>query len=136
MGTVDNYVTESQRLSILITDISKRLRIVLFMDGLRKPLRGSIKGFNPCTLNEAIKKVRDMAASSFKTQAVTPTPSPQEDKDKEPIQKKPQPDEDSLQELRRKKLCFTCKEPWGLGHRCLEKGKIQYIEMMLDDDKE
>ena len=85
ISTVDNYVTEFQRLSILVTDISERHRIVLFMDGLREPLRGWIKGFNPCTLNEAIKKVRDMAASSSKTDAVTPIPSPQEDKDKETI---------------------------------------------------
>ena len=77
-----------------------------------------------------------MAASSSKTQAVTPTPSTQEDKDKEPIQKKPPFDEDSRQELRRKKLCFTCKEPWHPGHCFLKKGKIHYIEVMPDDDEE
>ena len=77
-----------------------------------------------------------MAASSSKTHVVTPTPSPQEDKDKEPTQKKPHFDEDSQQELWRKKLCFTCKEPWGPDHRCLGKGKIHYIEVMPDDDEE
>ena len=88
-GTVDNYITKFQRLSVLVTDISKRCRTILFMDGLREPMRGWIKGFNPCALNEAIMNVHDMAASSSKTHAITPTPSPQEDKDKEPIQKKP-----------------------------------------------
>ena len=39
-GTVDNYVTEFQRLSVLVIDISERRRIVLFMDGLRESLRG------------------------------------------------------------------------------------------------
>ena len=135
MGRVDNYVTEFQRLSILVTNISEKRRIVLFMDGLREPLRGWIKGFNPCTLNEAIKQVHDMAASSSKTHVAIPIPSPQEGKDKEPIQEKTQFDEDSWQELWRKKLCFTCKEPWGHGHRCLGKGKIHYIEVMPDDDK-
>jgi len=85
ISIVDNYVTEFQRLSILVTNISERCQIVLFMDGLREPLRGWTKGFNPCTLNKAIKKVCDMATSSSKTQAVTQIPSPQEDKDKETI---------------------------------------------------
>lgn len=60
-STVDNYIIEFQRLSVLVIDISERHQIVLFMDGLKEPLRGWIKGFNLCTLNEAIKKVRDMA---------------------------------------------------------------------------
>lgn len=94
MGTIDSYITEFQRLSILVIDISKRCQIVLFMDALREPLRGWIKGFNSCTLKKTIKKVGDMVASSSKTHPTTPTPSPQEDKDKETIQKKPQIDED------------------------------------------
>ena len=87
-GIVDNDITEFQRLSILVTDISERCQIVLFMHGLKESLRGWIKGFNPCALNKAIKVVCDMAASSSKTHAITPTPSPQEEKNKEPIQKK------------------------------------------------
>jgi len=95
---------------------------MLFMDGLKEPLRGWIKGFNLCALNKAIKKVHDMAASSSKMHVATPTLSPQEDKDKEPIPKKLALDEDSRQELQREKLCFMCKEPWEPGHRCLGKG--------------
>lgn len=40
IGTVNNYITEFQRLSVLVTNISKRCQIVLFMDGLREALRG------------------------------------------------------------------------------------------------
>ncbi len=40
IGTVDNYISDFQRLSILVTDISERRRIMLFMDGLRESLRG------------------------------------------------------------------------------------------------
>lgn len=40
-------------------------------------------------------------------------------------------------ELRRKKLCFNCKEACAPGHRCLGKGRIDYIEVVLDsEDKE
>ena len=37
-------------------------------------------------------------------------------------------------ELRRKKLCFTCFQPWTRGHKCT-KGKAQYIEVFFDNDE-
>jgi hypothetical protein len=45
-------------------------------------------------------------------------------------------DEAIRRELRRKQLCFTCKEPWKPGHRCLGKGKIHYIEVVSDSEQE
>ena len=45
-------------------------------------------------------------------------------------------DEATRRELRRKQLCFTCKEPWESGHRCMGKGKAHYIEVISDDDEE
>jgi hypothetical protein len=33
----------------------------------------------------------------------------------------------------RKKLCFRCKDPWVLGHRCMGKGEIHYIEVAADN---
>ena len=41
-------------------------------------------------------------------------------------------DDDTRQELRRKKLCFRCQEPWVPGHRCSGKGKAHYIEVYSD----
>ena len=38
-------------------------------------------------------------------------------------------------ELRRKKLCFSCQEPWALGHKCV-KGKAHYIEVFSESDEE
>jgi hypothetical protein len=38
--------------------------------------------------------------------------------------------------LRKKNLCFSCKEPWELGHRCMGKGKVNYIEVHSDSDEE
>jgi hypothetical protein len=32
----------------------------------------------------------------------------------------------------RKKLCFIYRDPWVLGHRCVGKGKIHYIEVAAD----
>ena len=39
-----------------------------------------------------------------------------------------------MDELRRKQLCFTCFQPWALGHKCA-KGKAQYIDVFSDNDK-
>jgi hypothetical protein len=36
----------------------------------------------------------------------------------------------------RMKLCFTCKDPWVPGHRCMDKGQIHYIEVLVDNDEE
>jgi hypothetical protein len=45
-------------------------------------------------------------------------------------------DETTRRELRRKQLCFTCKEPWEPGHKCMGKGKAHYIEVISDDEDE
>lgn len=64
IGSIDHYITEFQKLSIMVMDISERKQIVLFMDGLTEPLRDWVKSFNPATLLEAIKKARSMPSSS------------------------------------------------------------------------
>jgi hypothetical protein len=33
----------------------------------------------------------------------------------------------------RKKLCFNYRDPWVLGHRCMGKGEIHYIEVATDN---
>ena len=38
--------------------------------------------------------------------------------------------------MRRKKLCFTCQEPWVPGHRCVGKVKAHYIEVYSNGDEE
>jgi hypothetical protein len=45
-------------------------------------------------------------------------------------------DEETRREPRRKKLCFSCKEPWKSGHRCMGKGKVHYIEVLSDEEDE
>jgi hypothetical protein len=32
----------------------------------------------------------------------------------------------------RKKVCFTSKDPWVQGHRCMGKREIHYIELATD----
>jgi hypothetical protein len=43
-------------------------------------------------------------------------------------------DEETQREIRRKKLCYSCKESWEPGHRCMGKGKVHYIEVVSDEE--
>jgi hypothetical protein len=45
-------------------------------------------------------------------------------------------DETTRRELRRRQLCFTCKEPWDPTHKCMGKDKAHYIEVICDDEEE
>jgi hypothetical protein len=45
-------------------------------------------------------------------------------------------DDEARKELRRKELCFNCKEPWEPGHKCMGKGKVHYIEVLSNSDRE
>jgi len=43
-------------------------------------------------------------------------------------------DEETWGELRRKNLLYSCKESWELGHWCMGKGKVHYIEVGYDEE--
>ena len=45
-------------------------------------------------------------------------------------------DDNTRRELRRKQLCFTCKEPWNPSHKCMGQGQVHYIEVTSDDEEE
>ena len=110
----------------------------MFIDGLDEPLHGLVKSTKPTTLHDAIKRARDLQDALPKAKATfqnkpsylskgkeeKATPS------KEGLVKKPL-DIDIQRELRKKKLCFTCQEPWVPRHRCVA-GKAHYIEVFLD----
>ena len=44
-------------------------------------------------------------------------------------------DDDARRELRKKRLCFTCQEPWAPRHRCAA-GKAHFIKVFFDDNEE
>jgi hypothetical protein len=45
-------------------------------------------------------------------------------------------DYNTRRELRRKKLFFTCKEPWNPSHKCMGRGQVHYIEVTSDNEEE
>ena len=65
---------------------------------------------------------------------------PQRNKDQKNPQRdwkgKPKLDDDTRRELMRKKLCFSYRDPWVPGHRCMGKGQIHYIEVESGSEEE
>jgi hypothetical protein len=45
-------------------------------------------------------------------------------------------DNDTRHGIMRKNLFFICKDLWVLGHRCMGKGEIHYIDIAIDNDEE
>jgi hypothetical protein len=62
---------------------------------------------------------------------------PQRDRDWKQFQRewkgKEKLDDETRRELMRKKLCFSCRDPWVPGHRCMGKGEIHYIEVATNN---
>jgi hypothetical protein len=75
-----------------------------------------------------------------KTKPFTKSFVPQRDKDQKNPQRewkgKPKLDDDTRREFMRKKLCFSCRDPWVPGHRCLGKGQLHYIEVESSSEEE
>ena len=44
-------------------------------------------------------------------------------------------DDDARRELKKKRLCFTCQEPWAPRHRCAA-GKVHFIEVFSESSGE
>jgi hypothetical protein len=119
-----------------VTDISEPRLIMLFTQGLIEPLRGWVKAYMPPTLQDAILCTRDLADSMLKTKTFSKPFVPQNDRDRKPFQRewkgRENLDDETRRELMRKNLCFSCRDPWVPGHRCMGKGEIHYIEVAAD----
>jgi len=97
----------------MIPNISPTRLLMLFTEGLLEPLRGWVKDFNPPNLQEAIWRTRDLMGSTTKSKFTPRPPINQGEKDQRGVDRgKERMDEATRRELRRKNLCFTCKEPW------------------------
>jgi hypothetical protein len=139
-GTAEAFIAKFQRVAVTVTDISEPRLVMLFTEGLTEPLRGWVKAYHPHSLQDAIRRTRDLADSVPRTKPFTKPFVPQRDKDqKNPPREwkgKPKLDDDTRRELMRKKLCFSCRDPWVPGHRCMGKGQIHYIEVESGSEEE
>jgi hypothetical protein len=146
-GTTEMYIEEFQRLAVMVQDISPTRLMMLFTEGLMEPLKGWVKAFKPTNLQEAIWKTRDLGPAA-KPKFIPRPPLNNGGRDQRPPMnpggRDPRGfdkghgrvDENTRRELRRKQLCFTCKEPWNPTHKCMGRGQVHYIEVTSDNEEE
>jgi hypothetical protein len=115
-GTAEAFITEFQRVTVAVTDISEPRLIMLFTEGLTEPLRGWVNAYTPPTLHDAILRTRDLADSVPKTIPFSKPFVPQRDQDRKSFQRewkgKKKLDDETRREIMRKKLCFSRRDPW------------------------
>lgn len=115
-GSAEVYITEFQRLAVMVTDVLEAQLIMLFMEGLFETLHGWVRAYKPTSLQDAIFKTWDMIDAVPKNWAFVPTrpTAPQGNRDARPPQRDGglgQLDDDTQRDLVRRRLCFTCQEP-------------------------
>ena len=60
VGTPKEYISEFQKVVVMVTEISEARPILLFIEGLVEPLKGLVKAYQPTTLQEAVSRTRDL----------------------------------------------------------------------------
>jgi hypothetical protein len=131
----------------MVHDISPTRLMMLFIEGLMEPLKGWVKAFNPTNLQDAIWRMRDLGPAA-RMKFIPRPPLNTEGRDQIPPMNQGgrdrrgfdrghgRMDDNTRRELRRKKLCFTCKEPWNPSHKCMGRGQVHYIEVTSDNEEE
>lgn len=122
-GILEEYITEFQRLAVMVPEISEERLTYLFIEGLSDSLHGLVSAFDPTTLKEAIRKATCL---NTKTRERERGHSKRDDKTlmKKDGHKKPYLSYNDCEELRRKGLCFDCKKESGRGHICGQDEKV------------
>jgi hypothetical protein len=121
----------------MVPNVSQARLLMLFIEGMMELLHGWVKAFKPSNLQEGIWRTRDLMGSASKTKFTPRPPIKQKGRDQRGVDKgKGRMDKTTRRELKRKQLCFTCKETWEPGHQCMGKGKAHYIEVISDDEEE
>ena len=72
-GSAEAYISDFQRISVMVTDISEARLVMLFTEGLTEPLRGWVKAYKPTMLQDAVSRARDLQESVPKPK-LTPRP--------------------------------------------------------------
>jgi hypothetical protein len=126
----------------MVQDVSERRLVILFTEGLSEPLKGWIKAFDPPSLQEAMKKARGMEFAAPKSKSLhkeipsTSNETLQQSDKKE--KSAPMMDEETQEELKKKKLCYWCKEPYNRDHDCplRPKGKANRFMWAYYEDSD
>jgi hypothetical protein len=130
-----------------VQDVFQSRLMMLFTEGLMEPFKGWVKAFKPTNLHDAIWMTRDLGPTTKYEFIPRPplntgrrdqrTPMNQGGRDSRGFDRgRGRMDESTRRELRRKRLCYTCKEHWDPSHKCVGRGKAHYIEVTSDNEEE
>jgi hypothetical protein len=146
-GSPEVYIEEFQRIAVMVQDVSQSRLVMLFTKVLMEPLMGWVKAFKPTNLQDVIWRTRDLGPR-VKSKFIPRPPLNTGGRDKRPPMNqggrdprgfdrgRGRMDENTRRELRRKQLCYTCKEPWDPSHKCMGRGKAHYIKVTSDNEDE
>jgi hypothetical protein len=136
-GSAETFIEEFQKVSVMVPDVSESKLLMMYIEELIEPVKGWVKYFKHVTLQDVIECTKDLVGAANKNRFTPKPPIIPRGRDTRPMDEgKGKLDEATRRDLRRKQLCFTCKEPWKPSHRCLGKGTIHYIEVMSDSEEE
>ena len=85
-GSPESYISEFQRVAVMVTNITEPRLIMLFIEGLAEPLRGWVKAYKPATLQDAIGRARDLQDAVPKNRFPPKPTFPSKGKDTRPPQ--------------------------------------------------
>jgi len=130
-GTVNEYLSEFERLANRVVGLAPPLSLSCFISGLNPELHREVQALQPMCLPQAMAlaklqedKLLDRRRNHRHNFPVSPTPhhpnnpppsSSTSATNKPPIRRLT-PEEMALK--RDKGLCYHCDEKWSLGHRC------------------
>ena len=120
-GSPNTYISNFLRLSVMVQDLSAARMIYNFIYELAEQLRGLVRSTRPTTLHDAVGRTRDLQDALPRTRTPYPQRQAFQPKGKDvriPPSKgnqgRVQLDDDARRELKKKRLCFTCQDPWAL----------------------
>ena len=126
---------------MIVQDVSERRMVILFTEGFSEPLKGWIKAFDPPSLQEAMRKAQSMELTTPSSRFTSRSTSSFKDNKKFDKNKGKKGDTkgkstapldmETLNDLRRKKLCFYCKGPYDRDHDCPMRPKGKANRVML-----
>ena len=85
IGSADAFISEFQRIAVMVIDISESRLIMLFTEALTEPLQGWVKSYRPTTLADAISQTRHLQDAVPKIRLPPKTNSPIEYEKRKPV---------------------------------------------------
>jgi hypothetical protein len=73
-GSTKAFIEEFQRVAVMVLDMLESKLLMMYMEGLTKPLHGCVKAFKPITLQDAIERTRDLVGVTCKNKVTTRPP--------------------------------------------------------------